>query len=131
MFRSTVEEITKAQLVLACAQILKKEENDATRLYLIDEGIPRVEIIMHIREVEDHICILHMDYILALERAGYKDIPETKPHISIHHNTLRLKLPSLKARIQSITLCRKSKNLTERISTQSCERWRFKPIIYS
>lgn len=52
-------------------------------LYLIVESTVKVGMKMHILEIEDQIQSLHRDYLFALRNAGFENLLQKNPHITI------------------------------------------------
>lgn len=80
------------------------------KLNLVNNAVRKVATQMHISDAQDSIWTLQREYRLALNFAGYGDLPDTKPHIAIQHIIKRLDPNDLKSRMMDIVHGKKNKH---------------------
>ena len=65
-------------------------------------------------DAEDRFWKIYAKYIEVLEKAGFKELHETDPHISIKHIYNRIQPPQLKRRIKNIAQVKKWEKFDEK-----------------
>lgn len=78
---TSIDKISERQ-ILQCVDEWCKREVNGEQLYLIDQDIRGVSRHMRMVDAEDGVCTLHSGYCNVLQRAGYGDLPMTKPHLA-------------------------------------------------
>lgn len=112
----SIENITEMQ-IRKCIQDRGYLLLDDEHLYLIDEAIWPLDMKINIMEAEDRVWTLHRDYLSLLKRAGYEELPNTKPHIAIGHIMKRIKPTPLRNHMKSVAKWKKNEGFEKKTST--------------
>lgn len=106
---NSIDELTERQ-IQECVESRCHRPIDGEKLYMLEQAVRGVSMQMNITDAEDRVWTLHREYCSALRKAGYGDLQDAKPHITIDHILKKLRPPQLYRRMRDIIAWRKNDN---------------------